>query len=1832
MSFKGKTYSKKGSAKAGNPFDRMMKEQCNKPVAAKSAGIVGKWGATSFTSLRGSGEGPNPGVPKVKKFFKSRTDTTDSSVDTISDQSSDSPIVTVASAKIISVPEKPKQPASKKFFRARNREIDPTTTTTVESADDILPPAPRARPSRPAQRSTDMSRSPIQRSPTHRSSVERSPIHISPPTSLPPSSPGPMPAPKTSMKPLPVPQVRRSRQPKVPEFKENPMDKASRLLALIDSQSKENNPSEPMQPSQPVKPVKVPKSAKAVPPAPQPQESQKAAPAPHKVSLPPKFPNFLPKITENTPVHDIKTEIIVDKRKKNVDSITKSIEAPKPPKKEVIKAKAASKRKVEEPEALPPIKLKLSLNKSPYIADQYSVVGKPDYDDSMSESSVGSEQPSTVQDSDTASDKTDLSNGVGARGYNHSSGYSASASDSESVMSKRTQARTRQKNKASKAAEPSIVEQSDLELLDGDFVVDYSETESIENILEMCTGPRTRSSSPTPTTRSPSPAVEPPPKKVARRASPVVVEMVPPVVKKPGRKAGIEPSLEVAAALPVPPLKPLPTLQRKTKKAGPIKEVFETAETVAPAKKGRKAAIVAEEAEEILPKRGSRRQSPVVTEKVEEVLPMNTFRAGDVFNSGDDTEPEVGGSDGDYMPAKTTRKKSPDLQTGDQGPLKKTQRKQNSKAKKEPKKPPVRKQKDPSPPQEVVKEESPPPAVILECVANNSEDNSNDSDFSVNSFDKFSLVKKPSKSASRKLTEPMSVTPEPASKEPSPDFEITFSPRVKTPTSPAMDVKKARRGQDPSPPPRSLSPPLSCNSVGMDMNVDVDDDPPTRPQSPDFEEDFPQRITSIQTKETKKPASYQRANEPILKPETPDFEENFPQRVASLQETKKPNSYRRKHEPTVKADIDNFEDNFPARITLPPKDVKNAPTYKRTNEPILRAESPDFGLNFPARITSVPSKEAKKPATYKKSIFKSRAKPVTEDLQPTPPAATSSPRSQASSEPPRVPPINLPHVNPTPPDSASLSDFDSMELDFPARKVEAKPKKQFFKSRNKSPCESSSSQEVSESEKLIPVKVSRPPQPRVPPLTSDYDSTQLTPPLRSPSPDFNIEYPARIAAPAKEVLPAAKPMKRSIFKSKAKANQENTAPPKKALSLYKHKMGWGGDKDELRRLEKIKEAQKAAEVSAEAPSIDSYDDSEFDSEPVTSESDMSFAPGKLTRVATYPTNNTGLDDNGDLVTQVKCPKSYKEYFTVIKNVKKAHEMNDLGEYQEFNDDVDYIADGMKPRNSTAARCLAAISLAVKCMKPNFRMHLRAHGEVSKFFGELKDAPSNPSLALCTSTILFVLSQDRLNMDMDRDSLELMLNLLDTDCNIKDALEGSGLDKRELSKNKQKVIDICTEMQSKGHAGTLNLDMISADHLAMETLLSMTSKRAGEWFKEELRELGGLGHLARTLTDCVSYLTVREIKTWTEGLSEKLKKANRILRVLENVSHENEENCGYLIEYGRTREAQEEEFLDVLQKLFKLLDEEVQLNPTTDYADKETIGVILRDTLFSVIRVHINLVHDYRMKAYGSLYVGQKQGCMGRVLRTLFIMPYWFCPIGKRFEALVLALTLLINMVEHCDENRQSLMDSMAAQKDSDFCVKEEPRMAVEDLVQLFIDRDTLAKMSEEKTDNILDDVDEEVQEIDPREDPSKKNDKPTLDETVQKLIGKAGNHMESTLIASYVGLVMGYLIKNSEDYEQRIREYLPNRDFKGVVDVLNKLHNFMKMTSIGTVASSKGIKATEKIIKHMEKIDAEPESEEERDDTVDFSLFDVSRDDTTLIDNTQNYASTSYSMDDWGKF
>lgn len=72
---------------------------------------------------------------------------------------------------------------------------------------------------------------------------------------------------------------------------------------------------------------------------------------------------------------------------------------------------------------------------------------------------------------------------------------------------------------------------------------------------------------------------------------------------------------------------------------------------------------------------------------------------------------------------------------------------------------------------------------------------------------------------------------------------------------------------------------------------------------------------------------------------------------------------------------------------------------------------------------------------------------------------------------------------------------------------------------------------------------------------------------------------------------------------------------------------------------------------------------------------------------------------------------------------------------------------------------------------------------------------------------------------------------------------------------------------------------------METLLSLTSKRAGEWFKEELRELGGLEHIVKTIRECHRHINSQNVlrSGWTDPLLDKLRKVDRCLRVLENVS-------------------------------------------------------------------------------------------------------------------------------------------------------------------------------------------------------------------------------------------------------------------------------------------------------------------------------------------------------------
>ena len=72
---------------------------------------------------------------------------------------------------------------------------------------------------------------------------------------------------------------------------------------------------------------------------------------------------------------------------------------------------------------------------------------------------------------------------------------------------------------------------------------------------------------------------------------------------------------------------------------------------------------------------------------------------------------------------------------------------------------------------------------------------------------------------------------------------------------------------------------------------------------------------------------------------------------------------------------------------------------------------------------------------------------------------------------------------------------------------------------------------------------------------------------------------------------------------------------------------------------------------------------------------------------------------------------------------------------------------------------------------------------------------------------------------------------------------------------------------------------------METLLGLTSKRAGDWFKEELRRIKGIDFILDTVLRCSQFND-------DEGFMVKI---DRCMHVLENVCPLSKalESCGYI---------------------------------------------------------------------------------------------------------------------------------------------------------------------------------------------------------------------------------------------------------------------------------------------------------------------------------------------------
>ncbi|NXP05878.1 WAPL protein, partial [Thinocorus orbignyianus] len=586
-------------------------------------------------------------------------------------------------------------------------------------------------------------------------------------------------------------------------------------------------------------------------------------------------------------------------------------------------------------------------------------------------------------------------------------------------------------------------------------------------------------------------------------------------------------------------------------------------------------------------------------------------------------------------------------------------------------------------------------------------------------------------------------------------------------------------------------------------------------------------------------------------------------------------------------------------------------------------------------------------------------------------------------------------------------------------------------------------------------------------------------------------------------------------------------------------------------------------------------------------------PPKVIKTVTIPTQ-----PYQEIVTALKCRKEDKELYTVVQHVKHFNDVVEFGENQEFTDDIEYLLSGLKSNQPLNTRCLSVISLATKCAMPSFRMHLRAHGMVAMVFKTLDDSQHHQNLSLCTAALMYILSRDRLNMDLDRASLDLMIRLLELE---QDASSAKLLNEKDMNKIKEKIRRLCETVHNKH----LDLENITTGHLAMETLLSLTSKRAGDWFKEELRLLGGLDHIVDKVKECVDHLSSDEDE---EKLVASLWGAERCLRVLESVTVHNPENQSYLIAYKDSQlivsSAKALQHCEELIQRYNRAEDSICLPDNKSLPHQNVtnhVGKAVEDCMRAIIGVLLNLTND---NEWGSTKTGEQDGLIGTAMNCVLQVPK-FLPQEQRFDIRVLGLGLLINLVEYSARNRHCLVNMETSCSFDSFCTGEGDDSlkitgqiaAVQALVQLFLERERAAQLAESQTDELIkeaptaqhdksgewQETSGEIQWVSTeKSDSTEEKDKKEEDDEeldLNKALQHAGKHMEDCIVASYTALLLGCLCQESPINVTTVREYLPEGDFSIMTEMLKKFLSFMNLTcAVGTT----GQKSISRVIEYLE--------------------------------------------------
>ncbi|XP_066917778.1 wings apart-like protein homolog [Clytia hemisphaerica] len=607
--------------------------------------------------------------------------------------------------------------------------------------------------------------------------------------------------------------------------------------------------------------------------------------------------------------------------------------------------------------------------------------------------------------------------------------------------------------------------------------------------------------------------------------------------------------------------------------------------------------------------------------------------------------------------------------------------------------------------------------------------------------------------------------------------------------------------------------------------------------------------------------------------------------------------------------------------------------------------------------------------------------------------------------------------------------------------------------------------------------------------------------------------------------------------------------------------------------------------------------------------DITMAPNDQEEISSQEYDNEN-EENGELekssflhMTNIfgqsgssafRVRKDEKELYTVVRDTKHAYQCLEHGETQLFKDDLEYLLDGLKSSQNTSTRCLSALNLASKCLSPEFRMHMKAHGVFDSIFSLLQDAHTDELLSLCTSSIMYIISKDRQKTGFSKKMIAFVLNILTK----APSTQPSGQKTSEKINNKVKDL---FEKYDDSVIDSLN---VTSGILARETLLSLTSQKTGEWFKEDIRILGGLDHICDEIYSSSRCMQKRE------ELIKHFKQTERCLLLLCDITFRCSKNQEHLALY------REGLLISSLVRIITFITTKVDLS--------EDFDTTCQSCLFAILRFLTNLSHENET---GSVKICKQEDALNCFMRCVLYMPQ-FLAENKTFDFIVVALGLLINLTEHSKQNIEILNTAFgpACYESENSSSIDDEVSPVESLTRLFLVRNEASKDGDlmEELERLEKEQDEKDAEMhyhdgedalvcgDKFDDTVEESDKDTImkeegetkdgetkeeekastsgekkpeesaiqlnkkeKEDIKNTLEKAHQHMEDSHVAAYSALLIGLLAERNKENQDSIHALLPNGDFLPMQTSLEKILAFMKMTGATNEA---GFKVIQRII------------------------------------------------------